>query len=331
MRLIRVLTVVCLLAACGGPSSPAPATERPLTKLVVTCGSINGDDLPLWVAIEANIFKQNGLDVDLQLASSSSAAITAVLSGQAQVTQTGGSDAVSAAVGGAQVVVVTTTSPVYSYLFEVPANIKTPQDLKGKRVGVSSPGSSADVGTRVALRKVGLDPDKDVTIVRVGDVPTRAAALVSGAIQGTVLNPPETRLLETQGFHPLFDLAALKLPAVLQTAILQRSYAASNQETVQRYVDSIVQAVARMRKDKAFTVGVLKKYFKSDDDPAMAATYDFYVGEVIAIQPFPKPELFADAIAELSRKNEKVRGFDARTIIDASFVQKTVDRGLAKP
>ncbi len=62
----------------------------------------------------------------------------------------------------------------------------------------------------------------------------------------------------------------------------------------------------------------------------MAATYDFCVGEVIAAQPLPKPELFAEPITELSRKNDKVRGFDARTIVDTSFVQSAVNRGLAK-
>lgn len=303
---------------------------RPLTKLAVVYGSINGDDLPVWVTKEAGIFERNGLDVDLQLASSSSAAIAALISGSVQITQTGGSDAVSATAGGADVIVVAITSPVYSYVFEVPAEIKTVEDLRGKKVGVSSFGSSSDIGVRVALRKVGLDPDKDVAIVAVGDVPTRTAAMKNGAIQGTVVNPPETISLEAQGFHPLLDLAALKLPAVLQTSIVQRSYATANHDVIQRYVDSLMLGIARIRQDKAFTVGVLKKYFKSDDDKAMSATYDFFMSEVIAVQPYPRPELFVDSIAELAKRNEKVRGFDAAKIVDLSFVQNAVDRGLGK-
>lgn len=297
-------------------------------KLVVVYGSVNGDDLPTWIAKEAGIFARNGLDVDLQLVSSSSAAMASVISGNAEVAQTGGSDAVSAAVGGADVVVVSVTSPVYSYLFEVPAAIRTPADLKGKRVGVSSPGSSADVGTRVALRKVGLDPDTDVAILSVGDVPTRTAAMISGAIQGTVVNPPETQVLERAGFHPLLDLAALKLPAVLQSSIVRRALAKDRPEVVQRYVDSLVQAIAYLKKNKAFTVGVLKKYFKSDDDAAMTATFDFFANEVVAAVPTPRPELFVDAIAVLAAKNDKVRTFDARSIVDASFVESAVKRGL---
>lgn len=337
MRGGRLLLGGLIVAACAGPAgtavpltsgTAAPSASTAPVRLVVVYGSVNGDDLPVWIAKEAGIFARNGLDVDLQLISSSSAAVAALLGGNADVAQTGGSDAVSAAVGGADVVVVAVTSPVYSYLFEVPASITTPADLKGKKIGVSSAGSSADVGTRVALRKVGLDPDKDVAIISVGDVPTRTAAMLGGTIQGTVVNPPETQVLERQGFHPLLDLAALKLPAVLQSSIVRRSLVKEHPETVQRYVDSLVQSVAYMKKNKAFTIGVLKRFFKSEDEAAMNATYEFFVNEVVAPLPFPRPELFGDAIAVLSVKNEKVKTFDPKTIVDPSFVQSAATRGL---
>jgi hypothetical protein len=83
-----------------------------------------------------------------------------------------------------------------------------------------------------------------------------------------------------------------------------------------------------MKKNKAFTIGVLKRFFKSEDDAAMNATYDFFVNEVVAPLPAPRPELFGDAIAVLAAKNEKVRTFDPKTIIDGSFVQSAAARGL---
>ena len=337
-RAAPALALGILMSACGGgavgpaPSATLAATpSAPPAKLVVVYGSINGDDLPTWIAKEAGIFSRNGLDVDLQLVSSSSAAMAAVVSGNADVAQTGGSDAVSAVVGGADVVVLAVTSPVYSYVFEVAASIKTTDDLKGKKVGVSSVGSSADVGVRVALRKVGLDPDKDVGILAAGDVPSRTAAMISGAIQGTVVNPPETLALERAGFHPLLDLAALKLPAVLQSSIVKRSLTKDRAPVAQRYVDSLVQAIAYMKANKTFTVGVLKKYFKSEDEAAMSATYDFFTTEVVAALPAPRPELFADAIAVLAAKNDKVKGFDAARIVDDSFVASAAKRGLDRP
>ncbi len=339
-----VCAATLLLAACTSTAPAAPtaapqarpdATTAPAagttanTKAVVVYGSVNGDDLPLWVAKEAGYFASNGIDLDLQLSSSTSASMAALLGGNAQFYQGGGSDAVSATASGADVAVVSMTSPVYSYVLEAAPDVKTAADLKGKKIGISTVGSSSDVGLRVALRKVGLDPDNDVAILAVGGVPERTAGMVNGSIQATVVNPPETLSLESHGFHPLIDLAAQKLPASLQSTVVQRSFIASNRATVQAYVDSMVQAIARIRADKPFTIGVLKKYFKSDDDRAMGATYDFYASEVLASQPFPRPELFTDSIAVLAQRNEKIKSVDLQSILDPSFVQSAVDRKLA--
>ena len=338
--LATTMAAALVITACGGSgttgtgATAVSATSTPTpqlrAKVVVSYGSVNGDNLPMWVAKEAGIFDRNGLDVELQLVSSSAVVMAALLSNQVQVAQLGGSEAVQASAGGADVVVLAVTSPVYSFVFEVSSAIKTASDLRGKAVAVSSIGSSSDIAMRVALRKLGLEPDRDVAIVATGDVPTRIAAMRSGAVSGTLVAPPDNLIAEAQGAHVLLNLAAEKLPAALQSIIMQRSYVKTNQDVVQRYVDSIMQAIARIKADKAFSVGVLKKYLKYDDDKVLGVTYDFLAGEVIASQPFPRSELFADSIVELGKKNEKVRGFDVAKIIERGFVQNAVDRGIGK-
>ena len=330
--------LLSLVAGCGGapvpaasaPASAAPTPSAPPVKITITYGSVAADVLPTYVALEQGIFLRNGLDAELQLISSSTAAVAALVSGNADFSQAGGSEAISATVGGADIVVVVVTGATYSYLLMAAADIKTPNDLKGKKVGISTVGSSSDVAVRVALKKIGIDPDKDVSIVPVGGVPERVAAMKSGAIQATVANPPETTSLEQAGFHSVLDLAGLKLPASVQTTIVKRETVRSKPDVVQRYVDSLVQAIAYMKKNKPAVVNVLKKYFKSTDDAAMGSAYDFYTNEVIPAQPFPRPELFGDAITALAARNDKVKGFDASKIVDQSFVQKAIDRGLDK-
>jgi hypothetical protein len=73
---------------------------------------------------------------------------------------------------------------------------------------------------------------------------------------------------------------------------------------------------------------VLKKFYKSDDDAAMAAAYDFHAGEVVATLPFPRPEQFADALEQLAQNNPRVREVDLGKMLDPSFVQDAADRGL---
>jgi len=94
--------------------------------------------------------------------------MSALLSGQLQLAQVGGSEVLSAAARGADVVIVATLSPVFPYVFMAAADIRSPADLEGKKVGISTAGGSADIAIRQGLRQVGIGPDKDVTIVPVG-------------------------------------------------------------------------------------------------------------------------------------------------------------------
>jgi NitT/TauT family transport system substrate-binding protein len=314
-------------AAAKPAASPAASG---LTPVLIGYPGVNMGDAQEWVATEGHIWEKHGLAADVRNIGSSAATVAALISNQAQFIQVGGSDAVSAKVAGADVVVLAVPIPTYSYILETPASIKTPQDLKGKKLAVDSYGSPPDVAIRVALRKDGLDPDKDVSIVAVGDVPTRTAALISGAVQGTMLNPPYSLDVEKKGYHPLIDLAALHLPYANAAPQTLRSYAAAHKDIVQDYVDAFVEANNRVRHDKAFTEQAMSKYMKITDQEALDATYDYYSQKIFPAVPEARPELFKDAIDQLATKNPAVKGFDASTIIDGAFLKSAVDRGLVQ-
>jgi NitT/TauT family transport system substrate-binding protein len=307
----------------------AQPTTAPRAALNVGYSNIAGAELTLWYALDTGTFTSRNLQVDAQLVAGGANTMAALLAGQLQIADAGGSEALSAVASGADLVVVATLAPVYPYVFEVIPDIKTTEDLIGKKIGVATLGGSADIATRVALRQAGLDPDKDVTIVATGSAQNRTAALASGAIQGGMVGgPPETLELEARGLHPLIDLAALKLPTAQTTLVVQRAWLEGNRGVMQRYVDGLVEAAARLKKDKPRAVAVLKSYFKSDDDVAMSASYDFFAGEVIPLLPYPKPEQFKDGVEQLGATNPKVLEVSLEKLLDPSFVQSAADRGL---
>ena len=340
MRHWLVAVAVSLVVACGGtptasppasPSGAAPAaspTPAPI-KLVISYSNPIADFLPIWMAADDGTFAKNGIEADIQSIASAQG-VAALVSGQTQVACVGGSEILSAAAGGADLVVVANLVPVYPHLFEVAPEIKSAADLKGKKIGISSIGSSSDIATRVLLKRIGLDPDKDVTIVAVGSTDQRTAALLSGAIQGAVTLVPDTLAVEDKGFRPLYDLAALNLPASQTVIAFQRSFVTSKRETVQRVVDSVVTATARMRKDRTFAIATLRKWLKSSDERAMTAAYEKYAVPVIPVLPYPKAEQFKDSQETLGAKNDKVKSFDLAKLLDPSFVQSAADRGLDK-
>lgn len=309
-------------------AAPAPASGSPV-KISTASGSVSGDVAPVWVGIDGGYFHQNGLDVTLQTIGGGPRALAALLSGQVQTALFGGAEVLSAASQGADLVVVATLTPVYPYQLYVPASIKTPADLKGKKIDATNFGGSVDIANRVGLPKIGINPDTDVTFIASGSHTNGTAALLNGAVQGRMDDPPASQKLVAHGFHVLEDLAALKLPAANTAVVVQRSYLQAHRDVVQRYVDGLVQAIARMEKDRPFTIQVYKKYFKSTDTAAMNATYDFFTKEVTPAQPFPRPDQFTDAINALAPKNPKVKTIDVNKLLDPSFVQNAVDRGLA--
>ncbi len=323
---LAVCSLTLLAAACGGGGSTPSGPEA----INAGYSNVSADDLSAWVAAEAGIFKKNGLNVNLTLISGGSRTMAGLLSGDIQISQQGGSEALSSTAGGASLTVLATLAPVYPYKVEVQASIQSPGDLKGKKVGVSGVGGSSDVATHVALPKIGLDPEKDVTIVAVESHANRTAALLSGAIAGAVDDPPDSVMLESHGLHPLVDLASLKLPAANTVIVVQKSWLSGHHDAAQKYIDSIVQAIAYMKKNRDFTIKVLEKYFNSNDEKAMGVAYDFFTSEVTPAQPFPKVEQWADTKSYLGQKNAKINSVDVASMIDASFVKSAIDRGLDK-
>lgn len=315
-------------AAASGAASPAASGQ--MTQMTVSYSAVIGNVLPLWVAHDAGIFAKNGLDVNVTYINSSKG-IPALISGSTQAADVGGAETLSAVAGGADLVTVAVDAPTYPFVLMAPASIKSVQDLKGKKVGVSEPGSSSDIATRVALAKEGLTPDKDVTILAVGSASERISALSNGAIQAGLSFPPNTLSLEKQGFHTILDLASLHLPAALSSTVFKRSYIEAHPDVPQKFVDSLVEAIAYAKTHKSEAVDSLSKYYKNKDKAAMGTTYDYFMSEVIPTVPVPKPDMYTNAQKVLGAKNAKVKDFDVAKMLDASYANKAAKLASASP
>jgi NitT/TauT family transport system substrate-binding protein len=327
----RLLTAAVMLVAagCGSSSGGPAATASPGARahLEVSYSELVPDSLALWSAADGSYFTKSNLDVSVQLIDSAKG-IPALLSGQTNIAVIGGSNALSAAVSGADLDVVAVLAPVYPYQLMVPASVSGADQLRGKRLGVSAIGSSSDIATRVALRKLGLDPTRDVTIVAVGSSQNRIAAMYSGAIQGSVNQPPDTVAMKARGFHSILDLAAARLPTANTGVVVQRSWASTHKAVVQRFIDALVEASVRVRRDVTFTTNVLKRWEKSSDTAGMRATADYYAREIVPALPYPRSNMFGDALAVLEARNPAAKGYDVKKLIDQSYVKSSDSRGL---
>jgi NitT/TauT family transport system substrate-binding protein len=351
LRLAGLVAVFGILAAaCGGGTTPAASSaptasqaasqaaasgapkDSPMAcckKVVAAYSNVSADDWVMWYAFEKGIFKQRGLDVDMQAISGGAQTSAALLANQIQIGQFGGSEALSGVAGGADLVIIGNMAPVYPYILYAQKQFKTIQDLKGQKVGASNKGGSSDIATRAAFKANGMDPDKDVSIVYVGSHANRTAALLNGSIAAGVDDPPEDQDLVKAGLNPVYDLN--KLPASNTGIIVQRSWLNSNKDIAQAYIDATVIARAQMAKDKDGSVAVLTQYFKLKEQESAVHAYNFFIAgssAVTPVYPTPTPEQLKDAVAILGLDNDKIKTVDLTKLNDPTFVKSAQDRKL---
>jgi NitT/TauT family transport system substrate-binding protein len=327
---------VLLSAACSpapqatdAPPPPTEAATSSVTRISVSYPE-GGAHLPLFYARDKGIFAKNGLDVTLQGLGGGPVAAAALQSGEIQIVDITGSEVVSADAAGADIIILATLTPVYPYVFEVSQAISSKDDLKGKTIAVRASGDATDIATRVLLKKEGLDPDKDVTILAVQQEGARMASLMAGQICCTVAQVQDRLLLEKNNFHMLFDMTSLGIPNAQGVIATKRAYAKDHPDVIQRFMDALIESIARSKNDRPGSLPVLKAQLKLEDNATVGATYDFFTGKVVPSVPTPTSAQFADSISVLSRQNDKLRGFDIAPFIDRSYLDNSLKRGLDK-
>jgi len=333
-RIFAIAIATVIVAGCGGgagtavssPSAAKSATPTPAPiKVRVAYGNVTPANLAPFYAKEKGIFLQNGLDVDLSLIDGGGKAMAALLGSSVDIAQLGGTETMSAVAGGGEVEAVTLFVPVSPWVLMAPASYTGPNDLKGKVVGVASKGGSSEVAANQAIEKLGLKLT-DVSILSTGSVANLTAAMLAGQVYAGPGHPPDTAALFKAGYKVIMDLASQKVPAVENCTIVTKKYAAEHKDVIQKYVDSLVQAIVAMKKDKAGTLPVMAKLLNVTDQDALAQTYDYYVTQIFPIYPELSMDVWTYSRDDLAKTNPAVKGLDLTKVIDNSFVQSAKDR-----
>ncbi|HSC43760.1 MAG TPA: ABC transporter substrate-binding protein [Candidatus Binatia bacterium] len=292
-----------------------PASSQ-VTRLKAAYSSESSWSLATWVAYDAGLFKKYGLSVDLVLIRSAATITTALIAGETPMIQLGGNGTIQAALQGADTVNVQTLVPIIPQSLVVTADIKSPEDLKGKRLGVSRFGALSDLVIRHYLRKFGLDPAKDVTIIQVGGIPELLAAMKAGAISGGSLSPPVLSAAKKAGFKELGDFESLdyKYPAV--AIATTRSFIQRQRSTALNFLRAEIEGIHAIRTQKNFAVNTLKKYMRISDPDILEEGYRYAV-RFIQPRPLPTTEETRAVLEELKRPDAKPENF-----IDLSLMQE---------
>ncbi len=296
--------------------------SQTVENIVVGYSAISPFQVLVKVAEDSGLFRRNGLEVKLVFIGGGAGGTQALLAGDVPFVVSDGASAVTSRFAGADTIIIVGLVNTFPYSLVVAPQIKKVSDLKGAKVAISRFGSSTDVATRLALSKVGLNADKDVTMLQVGAQNARFAAMQSGAVQASVITPPFTLTARKLGFNILLNMVDLKL-ATSQSAVLTTdSTIQRNPALVGKVVKSFVDSIHFYKTRKKESLGILKRFLKYTNDEEVEEAYVEAGLKLIPDKPYPTMEGIRSILTSLEEKNPKARNRRPEEFANVSFLEK---------
>lgn len=330
-----LLASVILVACTGGQlTSPTAVPESPaqdqLTEVDV-CLSGSSTNAPLVLAKQAGLYEKYGLSANLVTVESGSTAANALIAGDMDFCLMGSASLVNAALAGEDLVMTAGTVNQMFFALVVLPDIASAEQLKGTSLGSSGPGNASYTFLRMALSSLGLDPDRDVTLLSVGRTSDSLAAMEAGQIAGAVVSVPSVGEATRLGFRVLLNAADIDVPYQTNGLVTTREYVANNSETVLSFTKVLVEAIALMKQDKSQAISALVTALgldPVDDAEFLNEVYDSYVDGYLERVPYPTEEGLQAVIDEARAGNSTALQMSAGDIIDSSFVAALDEEGF---
>jgi len=294
----------------------------------------NISKLPLYLARDTGIFERNGLRLSWSNPGSNEKLLAAMKNNEGEIFVVSANHVVrNIATGGSPLFIVANTGHNYS-VFLTDAAITRPEDLKGKKIGTGEPGGTPNQLTRLTLRKLGLDPDRDVQLVHFDDSRSanRASALLSGQISGLLVTAEALFDLERTGdlkkFRILADHKKLNIYAgggadyAISAAFLK-----NQRQKVKSFVSGICEGIAVAKRDKPKALEFIAKTLRKSDADATEYLYRLYTSEVIPDRPRPRIEGVELGIQMTASTLPAARGMKPQEIVDVALVEELEKEG----
>jgi len=272
MKVIRKIFRFALLTACFSIASPKVA--RPADRLIgLHSAQVMSQSMP-WIAQEAGLFKKYDLDFRLVFIPSSPVATAATLNGDAEIGVTGAVGNVRAYVQGfTDLVFIGGVKNILTHSVLGKPEIKRPEDLKGKKVGVGRFGGNTHYFVIQALKRLGMDASKDIQTIQTGGGPETLAALLSGNIDAAGLVAPGDAAALAKGYRVVINGLDLRIPYGATQFVTLRSVIGKRGPVMGRFMRVMAEAATILHTDKNFVFKVLGKYLRITDTRVLESAY----------------------------------------------------------
>lgn len=274
------------------------------------------------------IFRRNGLDVEVVYVNSGSLLSQALIAGTFDLSFSQGSEAMVAKLRGADVRIAAVMANHFNHVYLTAPSITSFKQLKGKKVAVSRFGSGSHFQTNLALKEGGLDPEKDVTVLQIGNSGARITAILSGVVDGTIMAADFVPRAKREGFNVLADLADTKIDYPFLTLNFVGSFIDRNLRLVKALIKSMSESVRALQTDAATAKLVIRSTLRTDDTETVDYALQRSV-QVLDRRPFPTPAGIQTVLDELG-KEAKGKNWTFEDFVDLRALRELEKEGFFK-
>jgi NitT/TauT family transport system substrate-binding protein len=325
------LIIAALIAVflCVNVPPALAAQAKPLIKVVAGYGSTDGAIAPLWFAKETKLFEKRGLDVQLVGMGTGAVSLRALIAKDLEIASLSGSGLVQAALQGADTVLI--SAAINGFIFKVfgAPEITSPAQLKGKKLGVSRYGATSDFAVRLALKKWGLNPERDLSILQVGTTQDTVRAMQTKMLDAGVLSGTASLVARKAGFRELGDLAELGLHYPMAPIGTTKSYVQKNEGLVKEFMLAYIEAIHDFKRNKEAALIVLKKYTRNEDREVLEDSYGNYANKYLAL-PMPTLDGIRTILTELSTTVPAAKNADPEQFVAYRIGREIEASGFVK-
>ena len=315
-----VLMVIALWAGSGF------AADR----VRIGYSSISGAYTPIWVAHEGGYFAKEGLQDDIILIPSGTQLAQVTVAGEIDIGSLYGSSAIAAALQGADLKIIGNSGNKMVFSLYVRPEIKSVEQLRGKKIGITRFGSAPDISVRYALRKYNINPDKDLTLIQLGFMATVAAGLQGGSIEGGVVSPPTQFAVDKAGFKELISITDMNFAFPNPALVAVGSIIKNRPTVITRFMRAYIEGMHRARTDPAFTYKAMAKYTKIEDTAVLQKAYEFYMSKVLEKAPYVNMVGVQNVLDDLVKTVPAAKNAKPEQFVDLKFLDAVEKSGLLK-
>jgi NitT/TauT family transport system substrate-binding protein len=317
------VSIILVLAPWLLLRAPASALES----VIIAYPTTSSQFTPLWFARDVGLYEKYGLDGKLVYIQGGSVLLQAMLAGQAQAAQNGVAETATAILRGGDVRMLGVTAKIFPYSLIAAKNIKSAKDLVGGRLAINRVGDVSAYGSQLALRKLGLNPDKDVTMLQVGGSPQRLAALQSGSVQAAAMDFMSGLRLAKLGFPVLVQLN-LNYPYL--GPVVSGKFLRETPALAEAFIRAYVEGIARFKRNREEGVKALGHYMKSNETEILNKAYDFIANEFYAENLEPDAKSFQDLMDEIGEREPLAKKATIAQVFDLTIAHKLDKEGFFK-